>query len=155
MCHADHYFAQRFLRKQPERRPQNAWQVQETTAAKAENQIIEAGPHSPAAIDHRVCMLTVRCQRRPDGGIPWVEVTQREYHRNFITPSTLHERISLICHQILIERQRTGMTSLPMTLRHLDTPRWPTGSTAEYATAVEPTNTSVMNDAWDTARLNS
>ena len=91
------------------------WQVQETTAAKAENQVIGAGPCSLAAIDHRVCMLTVRCQRRPDRGIPWVEVTQREYHRNFMMPFTLHERISLIWRQILIARQRTGMTSLPMT----------------------------------------
>ena len=46
------------------------------------------------------------------------------------------------------------MTSLPMTPRHLDTPRWPTGSTAERATAIEPTNAGIMNDARDTARLN-
>ena len=46
------------------------------------------------------------------------------------------------------------MTSLPMTARHLDTPRWPTGSAAEHATAVEPTNAGIVNDAWDTARLN-
>ena len=132
----------------------NAQQVLETTTAKAENQVIGAGPRSPAAIDHRVCMFTVRCWRRPDGGIPWVEVTRREYHRNFVTPSTPHERISLIQRQIPIVRQRTGMTSLPMTPRHLDTPQWLTGSAAEHATAVEPTNASVVNDARDTARLN-
>ena len=128
--------------------------MRETTTAKAENQVIGAGLCSPAAIDHRVCMLTVRCRRRPDGGIPWVEVTQREYHRNFMTPSTLQQRISLIRHQILIVRQRTEMTSLPMTPRHLDTPRWLTGSAAEHMTAIEPTNASVMNDARDTAKLN-
>ena len=61
-----------------------------------------------AAIDHRVCMLTVRCQRRPDRGIPWVEVIQREYHRNFVTPSTLHKRISLIQCQIPIVRRHPG-----------------------------------------------
>ena len=72
-----------------------------------------------------------------------------------MTPSTLHERISLIRCQIPIARQRTGMTSLPMTPRHLDTPRWPTGSAAEHATAVEPTNAGVVNDAQDTAKLNS
>ena len=65
--------------------------MRETTAAKAENQVIGAGLHSPAAIDHRVCMLTMRHWRRPDRGIPWVEVTWREYHRNFVMPSTLHE----------------------------------------------------------------
>ena len=69
-------------------------------------------------------------------------------------PSTLHQRISLIRHQIPIARQRTGMTSLHMTLRHLDTPRWLTGSAAEHVTTVEPTNAAIMNDAWDTARLN-
>ena len=132
----------------------NARQVRETTAVKAENQVIGAGLHSPAAIDHGACMLTMRCQRRPDRGIPWVEVTQREYHRNFMTPSTLHKRISLIWRQIPIARQRTGMTSLPMTRRHLDTPRWLTRSATKRATAIEPTNTSVVNDAWDTARLN-
>ena len=129
--------------------------MRETTTAKAENQVIGAGPHNPAAIDHKVCMLTVRCWRRPDGGIPWVEVNWKEYHRNFVTASTLHERISLIRHQIPIVRQRTGMTSLPMTPRHLDTPRWLTGSTADCATAIEPTNAGIVNDAWDTARLNS
>ena len=71
-----------------------------------------------------------------------------------MTPSTLHERISLIRRQILIARQRTGMTSLPMTPRHLDTPQWPTGSAAECATAVEPTNAGIMSDVWDTAKLN-
>ena len=71
-----------------------------------------------------------------------------------MTPSTLHERISLIRRQIPIVRQRTGMTSLPMTLRHLDTPWWPTGSTAKRATAVEPTNAGTVNDARDMARLN-
>ena len=50
-------------------------------------------------------MLTVRCWRRPDGVIPWVEVNRGEYHRNFVTQSTVHERISLIQHQILIARQ--------------------------------------------------
>ena len=122
---ADHYFAQRFLKKQPERRP---------------------GECLAGARDHR---------RRPDRGIPWVEVIRREYRRNFVTPSTLHERISLIRCQIPIVRQRTGMTSLHMTPRHLDTPRWLTGSTVECATAVEPTNTGIVNDARDTARLNS
>ena len=133
---------------------ENAWQVRETTTAKAENQVIGADLCSPAVIDHRVCMLTVRCLRRPDGGIPWVEVTRREYHRNFVTPSTLHERIILIRRQIPIARQRTGMTSLPMTPRHLDTPWWPTGSATKRTTAVEPTNASIMNDARDTAKLN-
>ena len=128
--------------------------MQETTAAKAENQVIGAGPRSPAVIDHRVCMFTVRHWRRPDRGIPWVEVTRREYHRNFVTPSTLHERISLIWCQIPIARQRTGMTSLPMTPRHLDTPQWLTESAAEHATAVEPTNAGIVNAAWDMARLN-
>ena len=71
-----------------------------------------------------------------------------------MTPSTPHERISLIQHQIPIARQRTGMTSLPMTPRHLDTPRWPIRSAAKHAIAVEPTNTGVMNDAQDMARLN-
>ena len=71
-----------------------------------------------------------------------------------MTPSTLHERISLIQRQILIVRQRTEMTSLHMTPRHLDTPRWPTGSATEHTTAVEPTNTSIVNNARDTARLN-
>ena len=131
-----------------------AQQVRDTTAVKAENQVIGAGPRSPAAIDHWVCMLDVRCRRRPDRGIPWVKVTQREYHRNFVTPSTLHERISLIWYQIPIARQRTGMTSLPMTQRHLDTPQWLTGSTAEHTTAVEPTNTGIVNDTQDMARLN-
>ena len=69
-------------------------------------------------------------------------------------PSTLHKRISLIRHQIPIARQRTGMTSLHMTLRHLDTPWWLTRSATKHATAVEPTNASVVNDARDTARLN-
>ena len=128
--------------------------MQETTTAKAENQVIGADPCSAAVIDHRVCMLTVRHQRRPDGGIPWVEVTQREYHRNFVTPSTLHERISLIRHQIPIVRQRTGMTLLPMTPRHLDTPRWLTGSAAECTTAIEPTNAGIVNDTRDMAKLN-
>ena len=128
--------------------------MQETTTAKAENQVIGAGPRSLAAIDHRVCMLTMRCQRRPDRGIPWVEVIQREYHRNFVIPSTLHKRISLIRHQIPIARQRTGMTSLHMIPRHLDTPRWLTGSAAKHATGVEPTNASIVNDARDIARLN-
>ena len=72
-----------------------------------------------------------------------------------MTPSTLHERISLIRHQIPIVRQRTGMTSLPMTPRHLDTPRWLTGSAAKHATTIEPTNAGVVNDTQDTARLNS
>ena len=83
-----------------------------------------------------------------------MEVTRREYHRNFVTPSTLHERISLIQRQIPIARQRTGMTSLPMTLRHLDTPRWPTRSAAEHVTAIEPTNAGIVNDAQDMAKLN-
>ena len=56
-------------------------EVRETTAAKAENQVMGAGLDSLAVIDHRVCMLTVRCQRRPDRGIPLVEVIQREYRR--------------------------------------------------------------------------
>ena len=126
----------------------------ETTAAKAENQVKRGGPRSPAAIDHRVCMLTVRCWRRPDRGIPWVEVIWREYRRNFVTPSTLHERISLIQRQIPIARQRTGMTLLHITPRHLDTPRWLTGSAAKHTTAIEPTNAGIMNNARDTARLN-
>ena len=143
-----------FWRNNQKEGRENARQVRETTAAKAENQVIGAGPHSPAAIDRRVCMLTMRHHKRPDRGIPWVEVTWREYHRNFMTPSTLHERISLIWCQIPIVRQRTGMTSLPMTPRHLDTPWWLTGSAAGHATAIEPTNTGIMNDTRDTARLN-
>ena len=138
-----------FIRNNQKEGWENARQVRETTAAKAENQVIGAGPRSPAAIDHRVCMLTVRCQRRPDRGIPWVEVTWREYHRNFMTPSTLHKRISLIQHQILIARQRTGMTSLPRS-------RYTTVADGErclVATTVKPTNAGVMNDAWDMARL--
>ena len=71
-----------------------------------------------------------------------------------MTPSTLHKRISLIQRQIAIARQRTGMTLLPMTPRHLDTPRWPTGSTAERMTTIEPTNAGVVNDAQDMAKLN-
>ena len=69
-------------------------------------------------------------------------------------PTTLHERISLIQRQILIVRQRTGMTSLHMTLRHLDTPRWPTRSAFRCTTTIELTNASIMNDARDMARLN-
>ena len=88
------------------------------------------------------------------GGIPWVEVTQREYHRNFMTPSTLHERISLIRRQIPIVRQRTGMTLLSMTPRHLDTLRCLNGSAAEHATAIEPTNAGIMNNTQDMAKLN-
>ena len=83
-----------------------------------------------------------------------MEVIWREYRRNFMVSSTLHERISLIRRQILIVRQRTGMTSLHMTLRHLDTPWWPTRSAVEHMTTIEPTNTGVVNDAQDTARLN-
>ena len=113
-----------------------------------------AGPCSLTAIDHRLCMLTVRCWRRLEGGIPWVEVIRREYHRNSVMPSTLQERISPIQRQILIVRQKTGVTSLHMTLRHLDTPRWLTGSAVKHVTTVELTNASVMNDAWDTTRLN-
>ena len=149
--HADRYFAQRFLKKQPEKRPG------ECPAGVRDHCSQSREPSHRgwlAAIDHRVCMLTVRCRRRLDGGIPWVEVTRREYHRNFMTPSTLHKRISLIWCQIPIARQRTGMTSLPMTPRHLDTPWWPTGSTTERATAVEPTNAGIVYDARDTARLN-
>ena len=71
-----------------------------------------------------------------------------------MTPSTLHEKISLTRRQIPIARQRTGMTSLPMTPRHLDTPRWPTRSAAERVTAIEQTNAGVVNDARDTERLN-
>ena len=69
-------------------------------------------------------------------------------------PSTLHERISLIQCQILIVRQRTGMTSLHMTPRHLDTPWWLTESAVNHATIVKLKNTGIVNDAWDTARLN-
>ena len=113
-----------------------------------------AGTCSPAMIGHRGCMLTVRCWIMPDGDIPWVEVNQREYHRNFVMPSTLHEKVSLIWHQIPIARQRIGMTSSCMIPRYLDTLRWPTGSAVECTTTVESTNDSVMNDAWDTVRLN-
>ena len=128
--------------------------MRETTAAKAENRVMGAGPLSLAAIDHRVCMLTVRCRRRLDRGILWVEVIWREYHRNFVTPSTLHERISLIRCQIPIARQRTGMTLLHMTLRHLDTPQWPTESTIKFVTAIEQTNAGIVNNTQDTERLN-
>ena len=70
-------------------------------------------------------------------------------------PSTLHERFSLIRHQIPIARQRTGMTSLHMTPRHLDTPWWLTGSAVKCVTTVELTDAGIVNDAQDTARLNS
>ena len=67
---ADCYFAQRFLKKQPERRPGEYLAGARDHRSQAENHVMGAGPHSPAAIDHRVCMLTVRCWRRPGRGIP-------------------------------------------------------------------------------------
>ena len=45
-------------------------QMQETAAAKAENKAMRAGMQSLAEIDLRVCMLVMRHQRGPHGGIP-------------------------------------------------------------------------------------
>ena len=150
--HADCYFAQRFLRKQPERRPGECPAGVRDHRSQSREPSHRGWPAQPSS--DRLLGLYAYCGT-PDGGIPWVEVTWREYHRSYVTPSTPHERISLIRHQILIARQRTGMTSLPMTPRHLDTPRWPTRSATKCVTAVEPTNAGIVNDAWDTARLNS
>ena len=154
VCRADRYFAQRFLKKQPERRPGECLVGARDHCSQSREPSHSGWPTQPSS--NRPQGLYAHCEMpekarwgHPLGGGP-----QREYHRNFVTPSTLHERINLIWHQILIMRQRTGMTSLPMTPRHLDTPRWPTGSAAELTTSVEPTNTSVMNDTWDTPRLN-
>ena len=155
VCRADHYFAQRFLKKQPERRLGECLAGARDHCNQSREPSHRGWLMQPSSDRPQVCMLTMRCQRRPDGGIPWVEVTCREYHRNFVTPSTLHGRISLIRCQIPIARQKTGMTSLPMTPTHLDAPQWLTRSTAECMTTIEPTNTSVVNDTKDTARLNS
>ena len=154
VCCADHYFAQRFLKKQPERRPGECLagvrdhhsQSREPSQGGWPSQ---SGSNRPQGLyAHRETL------EKAGRGIPWVEVIWREYRRNFMMPTTLHERISLIPCQILIARQRTGMTSLHMTPRHLDTLRWQIGSAVERVTAVELTNASIMNDARDTARLN-
>ena len=69
VCHADHYFSQRFLKKQPERRP---------------------GECPAGARDHRSqsreCMLTLRCQRRQWGhplGGGHLERVPQEFHDSF------------------------------------------------------------------------
>ena len=49
---------------------EDAWQMQETTAAKAENKVMRAGMRSPAETDLRVCMLVMRPWRGPHKGIP-------------------------------------------------------------------------------------
>ena len=49
---------------------EDAWQMRETAAAKAENKATRAGTRSPAEIDLRVCMLAMRPQRGPHEGIP-------------------------------------------------------------------------------------
>ena len=67
---ADHYFAQRLLKKQPERRLGDARQMRETAAAKAENKAMRAGTHSLAETDLRVCMLVTRHRRGPHVGTP-------------------------------------------------------------------------------------
>ena len=49
---------------------EDAWQMQETATAKAENKAMRADMHSLAEIDLRVCMLIMRPQRGPHEGIP-------------------------------------------------------------------------------------
>ena len=49
---------------------EDAWQMQETAAAKAENKVMRTGTCSPAEIDLRVCMLITRPWRGPHEGIP-------------------------------------------------------------------------------------
>ena len=49
---------------------EDAEQMRETTAAKAENKAMRAGMCSPAEIDLRVCMLIMRPWRGPHEGIP-------------------------------------------------------------------------------------
>ena len=151
---ADRYFAQRFLKKQPERRPGECLAGARDHRSQSREPSHRGWPTQPSSDRPQGLYAHREMPEKAGRGIPWVEVTWREYHRNFMMPSTLHERISLIRHQIPIVRQRTGMTSLPMTPRHLDTPQWPTGSASKHATAIEPTNAGVINDARDTARLN-
>ena len=154
VCRADHYFAQRFLKKQPERRLGECPAGARDHHSQSREPSHGGWPAQPSS--DRPQGLYAHCEmpEKIRGGIPWVEVIRRESCRIFVTPSTLCERISLIRCQIPIARQRTGMTSLHMTLRHLDTPRWLTGSAVECVTAIELTNARVMNDARDTARLN-
>ena len=151
---ADRYFAQRLLKKQPERRLGECPAGARDHRSQSREPSYRGWPMQPSSDRPQGLYAHREMPEKARQGHIWVEVTRREYHRNFVTPSTLHERISLIRHQILIVRQRTGMTSLPMTPRHLDTLWGLTRSTAEYTTAIEPTNTGIVNDAWDTARLN-
>ena len=49
---------------------ENAQQMREIAAAKAENKVMRAGMRSPTEIDLRVCMPIMRPQRGPQEGIP-------------------------------------------------------------------------------------
>ena len=152
---ADCYFAQRFLRKQPERRLGECPAGVRDHRSQSREPSHRGWPTQPSSDRPQGLYAYRGMPEKARRGHPLGRGhPERVGHRSYVTPSTLHERISLIRHQIPIARQRTGMTSLPLTPRHLDTPWWPTGSAAENATTVEPTNASIMNDAWDTARLN-
>ena len=59
-----------FSRNNQNEGQEDAWQMRETTAAKAENKATRAGMHSLAEIDPRVCMPITRHLRGPHMGIP-------------------------------------------------------------------------------------
>ena len=59
-----------FSRNNQNEGKEDAWQMRETAAAKAENKAMKAGMHSLAETDLRVCMLITRHQRGPHEGIP-------------------------------------------------------------------------------------
>ena len=56
-CHADHYYAQKFLRKEHKQSWEDAQRKQETAAAKAEN--MRDGTYNRAKKGHRVCMIAM------------------------------------------------------------------------------------------------
>ena len=80
---------------------EDAQQMRENAAAKAENRAMMAGTYSLVKTDPRACTHIMRHLRGPHKGTHLVEVIPKEYRRNSMLHSTLQERTSQIRHWIL------------------------------------------------------
>ena len=129
--HADHYFTQRLLKKQPERRLGGCPADARDHHSQSREQGHEGWHMQPSRDRPQGLYAHHETPERAPQGHPLGGVIPKEYHRNSMTHSIRPERTSLIWRRAPRVRQRwkSGMTLSHRTLRHPDIPWWLTEST--------------------------
>ena len=128
--HTDHYFAQRLLKKQPERRLGGCLVDVRDHRSPSREQGHEGWHMQPSRDRPQGLYACHETLERALWGHFLGGVIPKDYHRNSMMHSIWPERTSLIqCRAPRArQRQKSVITSSHLTLRHPDIPRWLTES---------------------------